>query len=509
VPTPAPATGLIGDSGGQLNANGGPQNFAPQAAASLTGVVRVPLELIANNGGGLIANNGGGYRLMAAGATAPAPAVEVGLVDAGGKPLAGTTPVTTDAQGRYSFASVPAGGAVFVQARLNAGGRTYLLGALAPLAAPTGNVADISPASSLVADKAGAVLAEQDGKAEAFDATRLGQLVAAAQGALASTAAPDFSQPATAIASSFDRLLQADATLATAAWALDRNVGTPMVRTKQAFAGGIFSPEHVAAASNGDLYIAGLNDDTVWKLPAGATTPIAWAQDPALKWPHGIALDAAGNVYVGRRIDLYHDDPNNPTHNDTPGKQVFKIDPTGKRVTPLPYEFASPTGLCMDHDGHTLYVANAAKNEVLAFDTGTSQVRTLARDIAYANGVAQDGTGALYVAHLRYVGDAPDPKQNGWRGCLSKVAADGQVSLFYPGYLDVTGSDMLEGIAIDKADNLYVSNNWGNTIFKFTPKQKKIETFLKFENPTGLAFDKAGNLVVANYDSGALSLVTP
>lgn len=527
-------SGIISNHGGSVTPGAvmpGPTLMSSPLPAALAGTVLVPSGLISNNGGTLISDGGTGliptngvgvvsdngsslqsrFRLTSVG-TAPAPGIQVQVVDAAGAPVPGIAPVTTDASGRYRIPTLPAGtAAVYLQARLTNGTTPYTFGALARLAGPPRST-DITPASTLVQRKAIAVLNEQDGKPDALDPVNLTELESATEAALDNASLPDFSAAASTLVSGFDKLLQGHPQLASAAWTLDHNVGCPMVRAKtQLTQGVIFSPEHLAYNAQGDLLIAGLNDNTIWKLPAGSSTLVPFAKAPDLKWPHGIAVDAKGNVYTGRRIDVYHDDPANNTKQDTPGKQVFKIDPTGQSVTALPYTFASPWGMCMDHDGHTLYVCNADANngELLAYDTLTDTVRQVASGLNYCNGVAQDSNGTLYVTHLRYDTSDPDATKNGWRGAITRIDTSGKVALFYPGYMDVTGSDRLEGIAVDAADNLYVTNNWGNTIYKFTPRQKKIQTFLTFDQPTGVAFDPHGNLAVANYITGDLTLLTP
>jgi sugar lactone lactonase YvrE len=480
---------LVGDKGGSLISDKGGGIIANNGSA-LSGVVTVPANLLANNG----AN----YRLQAV-TTAAAAQAEVALVDAKDQLLPGTDWIKTDAQGRYSFAQVPATGTFYVRARLAAGGKTHQFAAIAKLAGATGTVVDVSPASTLVAEKTRLVADEQDQSADAFSPDKARTLATAAEADLSADKLPDFSQSGKEVAAALDRLIQSDDALEAKARDVDANVGTPIVRAKASapFASGIFSPEHVAFDARGNLFVVGLNDNTVYTIAAGTTQLKPFATN--VLFPHGVACDPQGNVYVSRRIDHHS------STGDVPGQQVYKISPDGKTVTPLNYTFSSPAGLAVSRDGKTLYVADyGGTGQLVAYDLAGDAGKPLGSGMPYANGVAIDSKGLIYVSHLRY-----DATAKAWIGCLSTVTAAGSVSQFYAGNQDVTGSDMLEGIAIDAADNLYVSNNWGDTIFKFTPKQKKIETFLKFNQPTGLAFDPQGNLVVADYDLGTLSLVTP
>ena len=76
---------------------------------------------------------------------------------------------------------------------------------------------------------------------------------------------------------------------------------------------------------------------------------------------------------------------------------------------------------------------------------------------------------------------------------MSEVTPAGMVSTFA---LRVQPS--LTGLAFDAAGNLFVANYGANTVSKVTPAGM-VSTFASgFNDPTGLAFDAAGNLYVAN-----------
>ncbi len=69
-----------------------------------------------------------------------------------------------------------------------------------------------------------------------------------------------------------------------------------------------------------------------------------------------------------------------------------------------------------------------------------------------------------------------------------------------------------DGFAFDRAGNLYVAN-WGNgngsTVLRITPDGEVIIHLSGLSAPDGLAFDTAGNLYVSNYSSGVIHRVTP
>src|SRR5260370_6199009 len=81
-----------------------------------------------------------------------------------------------------------------------------------------------------------------------------------------------------------------------------------------------------------------------------------------------------------------------------------------------------------------------------------------------------------------FVGDA-DPR------AIYKFTPDGKKSTFATGVSSF-------GMAIDRSDNVYVSGS--DSIFKFTPEGVKITFDSELANQIDLAFDKTGNLFVAD-----------
>ena len=66
------------------------------------------------------------------------------------------------------------------------------------------------------------------------------------------------------------------------------------------------------------------------------------------------------------------------------------------------------------------------------------------------------------------------------------------------------------GLAFDAAGNLYVAN-FGTTIQRFSPNGTPLVPFtsLSLNNPEGLAFDSSGNLYVANNGSNTIQVFSP
>jgi len=113
---------------------------------------------------------------------------------------------------------------------------------------------------------------------------------------------------------------------------------------------------------------------------------------------------------------------------------------------------------------------------------------------SYPAGLALDASGNLYFT-------------DGASG-VDKVTPAGVVSTFLSGNSTPNNPIDSSGLAFDTAGNLYIANWRIGTVSEVTPAGI-VSTFSSaFNSPTALAFDAAGNLYVAD-SSGAVSKVTP
>ena len=179
-------------------------------------------------------------------------------------------------------------------------------------------------------------------------------------------------------------------------------------------------PNGIGVDAGGNVYVADSGNDTIRKItPSGQVSTIAGtvgvtgSSDGAgvfakFNAPDGLAVDAAGNVYVT--------DSNNTVRKITPAGQVSTIagvtevggslDGSGTGAL-----FNEPTGIAVDFTGN-LYVADSF-NDTIRRITPTGAVTTLAGRVGVTGsangtgstalfnnplGVAVDGFGNLYVA---------------------------------------------------------------------------------------------------------------
>ncbi|MEB0299872.1 hypothetical protein QN348_03230, partial [Mucilaginibacter sp. 5C4] len=125
-------------------------------------------------------------------------------------------------------------------------------------------------------------------------------------------------------------------------------------------------PRGIAINSAGDLYVADANNNVIRKITAaGVVTTFAGSgaignadgtgTAASFNHPAGVAVDAAGNVYVA-------DTNNNLIRKITPAGVVTSLAGSGylSLITP----FNAPVAVAVDAAGTTVYVASSLGNNI-------------------------------------------------------------------------------------------------------------------------------------------------
>jgi gliding motility-associated-like protein len=248
-------------------------------------------------------------------------------------------------------------------------------------------------------------------------------------------------------------------------------------------------PSAVAVDAAGNVYLAE-GYTLIRKItPGGAVNTLAGSLLPgntngvggAARFhnPAGLAVDAAGNVYVA-------DDLNGLIRKITPDGVVTTLAGSGAHGstdgTGTAASFSNPTGIAVDAAGN-VYVADygpGTLNNKIRKITPAGVVSTLAGDFSAPSGVAVDAVGNIYVAdsgnnRIRKISPA---------GVLSTLAGD-----FYSGNTNDVGAAARfrspYSVAVDAAGNVYVADLGNNLIRKITATGYSISPAL----PIGLVFD--------------------
>ena len=243
---------------------------------------------------------------------------------------------------------------------------------------------------------------------------------------------------------------------------------------------------------------------------------------------HGVAVDAVGNVYVGdywshrvRKVDAVTGTISTIAGT---GEQGYGGDGGPATQAQLRY----PSGVTVDGAGN-LYIADAGNHRVRKVEAATGTISTIAgtgewgyggdggpatqAQLRYPSGVTVDGAGNVYIAdswnnRIR--------KVSAFTGTISTIAGTGewgyggddgpatQAQLGYP-----------QGVAADGAGNLYISDFRNNRIRKVDAATGTISTIAgtgewgysgdggpatqaQLGYPQGVAVDGAGNLYISD-----------
>jgi streptogramin lyase len=297
-------------------------------------------------------------------------------------------------------------------------------------------------------------------------------------------------------------------------------------------------PTGVALDVKGNLYVADFGNNLIRKIDtSGSVSTLAGSGTPAstdgqgvgasFDAPAGVAVDAAGNVYVA-------DEYNN---------QIRKISPTGFVSTlagngntgssngaGTAASFYYPTGVAVDVAGN-VYVADWNNNMVRMIDP-LGVVTTLA-----GNGIAGYPNGPVPGANLDYpYGIAIDATGNLYVGSeglnlIEKISPSGVVVTLAgkEGDIGDANGTVSEasffsplGVAVDAAENVYVADYGNNLIRKISPSgdvstlagsgaygSTNSTATASFNSPNGVAVDDIGDIYVADYFNNVIRAISP
>ncbi|WP_295671361.1 NHL repeat-containing protein [uncultured Mucilaginibacter sp.] len=281
-----------------------------------------------------------------------------------------------------------------------------------------------------------------------------------------------------------------------------------------------YEPTGVAVDAAGNVYVADYHNNLIRKISttaavstfAGSTEGFANGTGTyaLFNQPTGVAVDGAGNIYVADNI-------NHLIREISPAGVVTTLAGSGARGNTngpaAGASFSFPQGVAVDATGN-VYVADYGNNLIRKI-SNTGMVSTLAgKDSAGANngadttatfnqptGVAVDAAGNIYVA---------DEGNN----LIREISPAGVVSTFAGsgalGANNGTGTKASfngpTGVAVDASGNVYVADYGNNIVREITPAGvvstlgvSGTSASKLFKGPYGVAVDAAGNVYVADY----------
>lgn len=224
---------------------------------------------------------------------------------------------------------------------------------------------------------------------------------------------------------------------------------------------------------------------------------------------NSVAFDSAGTLWVASQDDslLLAFVPETDAGSGFTTPTVI-IEQTSRSIS-------GPTGIAFDSDG-SLWVANFASATIVRFtraqlaQSGSPIPSVIITGIEHPTGLAFDATGSLWVSDI--LANTVSRYQRG------QLLASGEKAPAT--VLSATGASLVHpsGIAFDAANNMWIANTGNESVTAFRPPQRETsgapEPFVTLRSsetslgvPSGLAFDTEGSLWIVG-GSGVVTKFT-
>lgn len=306
---------------------------------------------------------------------------------------------------------------------------------------------------------------------------------------------------------------------------------------------GVVYPEDICLDASGNLYIAGTNKVRKVNAATGVITTVAGngnygfsgdggpATAAAMSFTSGLAVDAAGNLYI----------------TEYSGHRIRRVDGTSGIITTIagtgtagfsgdngPAKDAAintPQSVCVDGAGN-VYFADSYNSRVRKIDGATGIITTVAgtgvtsysgdggpatrAGVPYPVSVALDTRGNLYIVEVNNSNSCRVRKVEGSTGIITTIA--GYSSYAHSGDGGpATAASLFDpsGVCIDREGNVYIAQYDDSRIRRIDAATGVISTLVgtgvhgfsgdcgspagaQLYNPKGITVDAAGNLYIAD-----------
>jgi PKD repeat protein len=263
-------------------------------------------------------------------------------------------------------------------------------------------------------------------------------------------------------------------------------------------AAGLFSSPHaIAVAPAGDVYVSDRNTHRIQRFTNNGAFMLQFGSfgtgDGQFKWPEqGLAIDSAGNVYVGDDSWEGADD------------RIQKFTANGAYLTQWGTygsdagTFDQPMGIAINSEG-SIYVADDLNDRIQVFNSNGSYIEQFGKPdintgtLRNITRVTADSVGNIFVTGIG-------------SSRVNKFTADGEFVLGWGkkgnGQGEFTG---IRGVAVDDDGNVYIADFGNNRIQKFNNFGSFITEWGsfgtgngQFDRPNGIAIDDSGLVYVTD-----------
>jgi uncharacterized protein (TIGR03437 family) len=289
-------------------------------------------------------------------------------------------------------------------------------------------------------------------------------------------------------------------------------------------------PWGVAVDAAGNVYIADTVNNRIRKVANGVISTVAGngtlgysgddgpATSAQLSWPEGVAVDSAGNLYVADQNNNRIRKVSNGVITTVAGNGMPGY--SGDNGPATSAQLYGPVGVAVDSAGN-LYIADQPNNRIRKVSNGV--ITTVAGNgpDLYGNGGYSGDNGPATSARLNWPGD---------------VAVDFAGNLFIADYRNnrirkvsngvITTAiywDYPQGVGVDAAGNLFIADNHGRvskvsngviTTVAGTGMQgfsgdNGPATSAQLSSSEGVAVDAAGNVYVADFGNNRIRVLVP
>ncbi len=289
-------------------------------------------------------------------------------------------------------------------------------------------------------------------------------------------------------------------------------------------------PFNLTFDKNDNIYIADTYNNSIRRVDneSGIITTVIGTADKKLvselKTPTGLTFDNYNNLYVADLANLRIRKVNLDT-----GSSITLVGKKSEVEHPnIDAVLGGPFNVVFDKKGN-LYVSVNSDSKIEKVDFSTGKVTTIAgtgevgysgdgasassAKLANPTGLALDGKGNLYISDT---GNERIRKVNLSTGIITTIAGTGETGFIGDG-VQATKAQLANplGLTFSKSGDLYIVDRGNNRVRKITISTGTITTIAgtgksgfsgdgelaknaKLSNPTGLAFNKSGDLFVVD-----------